>query len=195
MFLLYTDPPGNKMLWRRCSDVSLYVPVTLQVRLVWNTQGRLSGTSPKRPDGTSPRHLIRMSWLRLKGTLWRRPISISPRRLRQVSNEAPSDVSVVRHQDVSVVRTHDAPLVRLYDVSCNSQMRYPITSLWHVSTTSRSYVVVTHCLYYGLYYILKLLCHDIHLVGVYVSFKYQIKHQIFLVSTRGELRGVVLVIN
>ena len=27
------DPPGIKMSWRRCSDVSLYVPVTSQVRL------------------------------------------------------------------------------------------------------------------------------------------------------------------
>ena len=66
-------------------------------------------------------------------------------RLKQVLNETPNDVSVVRHQDVSVVRFHDVPLVRLYDVSCNSQMKHPITLLWYVSTTPRSYVVATPC--------------------------------------------------
>ena len=87
--------------------------------------------------------------------------------------------SVVRHQDVSVVRIHDVPLVRLYDVSCNSQMKHPITSLWYVSTTSQSYVFATPCLYYGLYYVFKLLCHGLQLVGFHVSFKHQIKHHIF----------------
>ena len=57
---------------------------------------------------------------------------------------------------------HNVPLVGLYDVSCNSQMKHPITSLWYVSTTSRSYFVATPCLYYGLYYVFKLLFPDLH---------------------------------
>ena len=106
---------------------------------------------------------------------------------QQVSNEIPNNVSGVR--------IHDVPLVRLYDVSCNSQMKHPITSLWYVSTTSRSYVVATPCLYYGFYYVLKLLYHDLQLVGFHVSFKHKIKHRIFLVPTRRETRGVVWIIN
>ena len=86
-------------------------------------------------------------------------------------------------------------LVRPYDVSCNSQMKHPITSLWYVSTTSQSDAVATPCLYYGLYYVFKLLFHDLHLVGSHVSFKHQIKHHIFLVPTRRETRGVVWIIN
>ena len=155
-------PPDNETSWRRRNGVSLYVPTTSQVRLKWNTQRRLSGTSPRRLSGTSSR------------------------RLKQVSNETPNDVSVVRHQDVSVVRIHHVPLVRLYDVFCNSQMKHPITSLWYVSTTSQSYVVATPCLYYGLHYVFKLLCHDLQLVGFHISFKHQIKHHIFLVPTRRE---------
>ena len=121
----------------------------------------------------------------------------SPQCLKQVSNGTPNDVSVVRDQDVSVVRIHYIPLVRLYDVSCKSQMKHPITSLWYVSTTSRSYVVARPCLQYRLYYVLyfKLLCHDLHLVGFQVSFKHQIKHHIFQVLTRWETRGVVWIIN
>ena len=97
-------------------------------------------------------------------------------------------------QDVSVVRLHDALLVRHDDVSCKFQMKHPITSLWYISTTSRSYVVVTPCLYYGLYYVFKLLCHDLQLVGFHVSFKHQIKHHIFLVHTWREKRGVAWII-
>ena len=37
----------------------------------------------------------------------------SPRRLKQILNETPNDVSVVRYQDVSVVRIHNVPLARL----------------------------------------------------------------------------------
>ena len=62
---------------------------------------------------------------------------------KQVINEIPIGVSVVRHQDVSVASIHHVPLVRLYDVSCKSQIKHQITLLWHVSTTSRSYVVAT----------------------------------------------------
>ena len=37
--------------------------------------------------------------------------------------------------------------------------------------------------------------HDLHLVGFQVSFNYQIEHNIFLVPTRRETRGVVWIIN
>ena len=50
---------------------------------------------------------------------------------------------------------------------------------------------LNNALLVGLYYVFKLLCHDLHLVGFHVSFKYQIKHQIFLVPNRRETRGVV----
>ena len=62
---------------------------------------------------------------------------------KQVINEIPIGVSVVRHQDVSAARIHHVPLVRLYDVSCKSQIKHQITLLWYVSTTSPSYVVAT----------------------------------------------------
>ena len=125
----------------------------------------------------------------------RRLSGTSPRRLKQVSDKTPNDISVVRHQDVSVVCIHDVLLVRLQDVFCNSQMKNPMTSLWYVSTMLRSYVVVTPCLYYGLHYVFKLVCHDLHMVDFHASLKYQIKHQIFLVPTRRESIGVVWIIN
>ena len=127
--------------------------------------------------------------------LWRRPINRSPWRLKQVSNETPNNVSVVRHQDISVVPIHDVLLVRLYDVSCYSQMKHQISPRWYVSNKSQSYVVATSCLYYNLYYVFKLLCHDLHLVDLHVSFKYQMKRQIFLVPSTRKTRWVVWVIN
>ena len=86
-----------------------------------------------------------------------RSLCTSQQRRRYVSNETPYDVSVVRHQDISVVCIHDVPLVSLYDDSCKSQMKHPITLLWYVSITSQNYVDATPFLYYGLYYVFKLL--------------------------------------
>ena len=74
-------------------------------------------------------------------------------------------------------------------------MKHLITSLWYVFTMSRSYAVAMPCLYNGLYYVFKLFCHALHLVGFHVSFKYQIKHQTFLAPTRRETRRVVWVIH
>ena len=54
----YNDPPDIKTSWRRRSDVSLYVSVTPQVRLKWNTQRRLNGASPRRLSGASLRRFI-----------------------------------------------------------------------------------------------------------------------------------------
>ena len=64
---LANNPPGIKTSWRRRSDVSLYVPVTSQVRLKWNTQRRLDGTSPRRLSGASLRkHHQSVNWEILK---------------------------------------------------------------------------------------------------------------------------------
>ena len=87
----------------------------------------------------------------------------------------------------------DVPIVRLYDASCKSQIKHPITLLWYVSTTSRCYVFATSLV--GLYYAFRLPCHNVHLVGFYVSFKYQIKPQVFLVPTTRETKSVVWIIN
>ena len=43
----------------------------------------------------------------------------------------------------------------------------------------------------GRYYVFKLIFHDLHLVGFHISFKYQMKHQKFLVPTRRETRRAV----
>ena len=115
------------------------------------SQWNVAKTSQSYSSKTSYWNVVTTS----QGTQWRRPISTSPRHLKQVSNEKLNGVSVVRHQDVSVVLIHDVPLVHLCDVSCNSQMKHPITSLWYVSRNSRSYVVGTPCLYDGLYYAFK----------------------------------------
>ena len=101
----------------------------------------------------------------------------------------PSNVTVVRHQDVSVVRIHDVSFVRLCNVSCNSQMKHPITSLQYVTTTSQCYVVATPCLYYGIYYVFKLLCHDLQLVDFHISFKNRIKHHIVVPTRREKKRS------
>ena len=47
----------------------------------------------------------------------------------------------------------------------------------------------------GTYYLFKLICYDLHLVGFHVSFKYQMKHQNFLVPTTKETRRVAWIIN
>ena len=151
-------------------------------------------------------------------TSQRRRKYISNETPNKVSVECRQDVSVVflhdilleccnnvtrgRNNDVTLVRLHDVsnksqtkhPKTSQWYVSCNSQMKHPITSLWLVSTTSRNYVVATPCFYYDLSFVFKLLCHDLHLVGFHVSFKYQIKHQIFLVPTRKETKEAVWVI-
>ena len=109
------NPPGNKTSWLCRNNVSLYVPATSQVRLKWNTQLRLDGTSLRGLSGTPPWHLIGTSWRLSRGC----NNNVSSVCLHDVSskssNETPKDVSLVRHQDISVVRIHD--------VSCKSQMK------------------------------------------------------------------------
>ena len=120
--------------------------------------------------------------------------------LRGLNNDAPSvrlhdisvvrhqtanDISVVRYQEVSVVRIHGVPLLRLCDVSCKSQLKHPITLQWYVSTT----LLELRCCD-GLY-VFKLLCHELSLAVFHVSFKYQVKHQIFLVPIRRKTIRIV----
>ena len=64
------------------------------------------------------------------------------------------------------------------DISCKSKMKQPMTLLWYVCTTSPSNVVAMPCCY-------------LLLLGFHVSFKYQIKHQIFLVYIKRERKKVV----
>ena len=47
----------------------------------------------------------------------------------RMKHQITSQFSVVRHQDASFVHIHDVLLIRLYSVSCNSQMKLPITLL------------------------------------------------------------------
>ena len=61
-------PPVHEAIRHRCDVVSLSVPVTLQVRLIRNTQRRLDRALPRRLSGTSPRHLIGTPLWRLKKT-------------------------------------------------------------------------------------------------------------------------------
>ena len=161
---------------RRHNHFSLYVPATSQVRLKWNTQRCLSRTSPNRLSGTSPRDSVVTTYVTTspwdKMTVSHQYVSTTSQTSLKWNTqlETPKDVSVVRHQDVSVVRIYDVPLVTLYEVSCTSQMKHPITSLWYISTTFRSYVITTPCLYCGLSYVFKLLCHELHLVGLHTTF-------------------------
>ena len=136
-------------------------------------------------------HLVLYPATRCRVDVVAAPLCTSQRCRRYISNEAPNEILVERHQEVSVMPILNDPLVCLYNVYCNSQTKHSITSLWYVSTTSPCYFVAISYLYYGLHYLFKLLCHDLHLVGFHISFKYQIKHQFFLVPTRRVTRGVV----
>ena len=153
-YINITNPPDNKVSWRRRNHVHLYVPAMSQVSLKWNTQRCLDGTSPsqdvsvvrlhdvllERRDDVSrgPNNnvlSVRLCDLSNKAQMKHSTIS-------QLSGTSPRYLSsVVHHQDVSVVGFLYVPLVRLYHVSCKSRMKHPISLLWYISTTSRSYVV------------------------------------------------------
>ena len=169
----------KKLLKHEPSDVS----GTSQTKHSTKSQWNVTKTCQQYVFTTSYLHVVATSQRDVMTMPHQHVSTTSP----YVSNEIPNDVSVVP--------IHDVPLVRLYNVSCNSQMKHPITSLWYVSTTSRSYVVVTPCLYYSFNCVYKLLCHDLQRAGFHVSFKDKIKQRIFLVPTRMETRGVVWIIN
>ena len=61
-------PSGKRLSLQRRSDVSVYVPVTSQIRLKWNIQRRLGGTSPRCLRSMPPWRFIGTSWRRLKRT-------------------------------------------------------------------------------------------------------------------------------
>ena len=134
-------------------------------------------------------------------------------RRRYVSNKTPNDVSIERRQDVSVVclndvflecrddvswgSNNDVPSLHLLDDSSKSKMKHPTIPPWYVTRTSQWYELVRlydvfsksemkHLLT-SLWYVV----HDLHLEGFHLSFKYQIKNQIFLVPTRRETIRVV----
>ena len=117
---------------------------------------------------TSIRNLFHPA-ARCRGDVVATSLCTFQRRHRYVSNETTNDFSVERRQDVSVVSLHDV-LLECHDDDV------PSVRLHHVSELG--------CCD-GLY-VFKLLCHELNLVGFHVSFKYQIKHQIFSVPTRRE---------
>ena len=85
---------------------------------------------------------------------------------------------------------HDVPLVRLYNVSCKSQLTGLTETPSNIAVVRLHHVSELRCCD-GLY-VFKLLCHELNLVGFHVSFKYQIKHQMFLVLIRRETNKSIL---
>ena len=79
-YINIANPPGNKVSWRCRNDVYLYVPATSQVRLKWNIQRCLDGTSPSQ--------------------------DVSVVRLRDVLLERRDDVSRGPNNNVLSVRLH-----------------------------------------------------------------------------------------
>ena len=124
------NPTGIKTSWRRRKDVSLYVPVMLQIGTKWNTQRRLDGTSPRRLSGTSPRcptgtlkRLVKkmQQWCpistpqkSLKWNTQRRLSRTYPRHFLQVLNKTPKNDVVIRLHYVSEWHFCDLSLVCLY---------------------------------------------------------------------------------
>ena len=127
---------------------------------------------------------------------WRRNDDVPSVRFHDISNKSqmkhPATLSGTSPRMECI---HNVPLVRLCNISSNFQMKHPITWPWYVFTTSQNYIVATPSLYYVLYYVFKLLGHEIHLLDFHISSKYQIKHQIFLLQIRRKTRGVVWIIN
>ena len=146
---------------------------------------------------------------------------ISVVRLHDALLERRNDVSKGRNNDVPSVRLHDVsnksqwntqqrPSGTLPRRFSDTYPRRPISTslrrlLYLPNKTSKKVVVARlhhvselpfrDVLLVSLYCTLKLLCHNLHLVGFYVSFKYQIKHQIFLRPTRRETKRGFWIIN
>ena len=98
-------------------------------------------------------------------------INTSPRLLSGTYIWRPISTSVRRLLEVPNKTLNNIPVVRLHQVS---ELR------------------CCDPLLIGLYYIFKLLCHELNLIGFHVSFKNKIKQQHFLVSTSRETRRVGL---
>ena len=125
-------------------------------------QDDVTTTSHRRDSTTSQTSHKWNAQRRLSGT--------SPRRLSGTHPQCPISMSLRRLLKVPNETPNNVAVVRLH------------------------YILELRCrdaLFVGLYYVFKLLGHDLHLVGFHVSFKYQIKHQIFLVPNKAETRRVV----
>ena len=100
---------------------------------------------------------------RLSGTLPRRLSGMYPRRAISTFLRRLLQAPKEAPNNVAVVRLHQVLQLRCCDA-----------------------------LLLDVYYVFKLLCHNLHLVGFHIWFKYQINYQI---STRKAKRGVVWIIN
>ena len=116
----------------------------------------------------------------------RRLSSLSSRFLKQVSNETPNECLIG-----TSLRRLNGTYQRLPNKTPNKTPNY-------VAGVRLCHVLELRCrdaLLVGLYYGFMILCHDLHLLGFHVSFKYQIKHQNFVVPTRRKATRVVWIIN
>ena len=115
---------------------------------------------------TSHQNVSTKSQTSLKWITQRRLSGTSPRRLSGTYPRRPISTSVRRILQVPNATPNNVAFERLYHLL---ELR-----CWHALSV-------------GLYYVFKLLCHNLCLVGFHVSFKYQIKHQISLISNRREI--------
>ena len=121
---------------RCCSDVSRYVPKTLQWCLKWNTQQCLSGMLLGHLTGTSPWCHRGTSWRRLKHTSLGRHIGTSLRRPKPVSNETPNGLSywyVAKTSHWYVSKMSQRNVV-------TSEGYVPRTTQWYIPKTSQTSV-------------------------------------------------------
>ena len=147
--LWHNNPSGNKTSLRRRSDVSLSLrpndvagtsqmkhPTTSQWNVFTTSYWCVVTTSQRNVMTPSHQYVSTTSQIRLKWNTKQRLSGTSPRLL---SGTYPR-----------------RPISTFCDVSCSSQMKYPITSVWYVSTTSPSYAVATPCLFYCVYYVFQI---------------------------------------
>ena len=110
----------------------------------------------------------------LKSNTQRGLSGMSPRRFSGTCPQRPISTSLRRLLLGPNEIPNNVAVVRLHHVS-----ELPCRDAWFV----------------GFYYVFKLFSHCLHLVGFHISFKYQMRQQIFLVPIRRESRRVVWIIN
>ena len=146
---------------------------------------------------------------------------VSVVRLQNILVEPHDDVSRGRNNKALSVRLHDFSNKSQMKHPTTSHWYVPKTSQGHVSTTSHEYVPTTSpvslkwntnwrrcstspprlrvtlswCLVSRSLLRFQVTLSYLHLVGFHVSFKFQIKHQNFVVPTRRETKRVVWIIN
>ena len=124
----------------------------------------------------------------------RRLSSLSSRCLKQVSNETPNECLI----GTSLRRLNGTYQRLPISMSPRRLLQVPNKTPNCVAGVRLCHVLELRCrdaLLVGLYYGFMILCHDLHLLGFHVSFKYQIKHQNFVVPTRRKATRVVWIIN